>query len=143
MPRTTPRILLVDDDPADVELTQEAFRQCGLQAHFFIALDGHEARALLAREGAFAAVPPPDFIILDLELRGLSGRDLLTFIKRDERLRRIPVVVVASSDRQQDIEACYDLFANTYIVKPPEWDRFLERIRGLEQYWFHTATLPS
>jgi CheY-like chemotaxis protein len=139
----TPRILLVDSDPTDVEATQEAFRQVGLQAHFFIALSGDEARALLAREGAYADVPAPDFIIIDLQLRGFSGRDLISFIKRDARLRRIPVVVLATSDRQQDIEACYALFANTYIVRPPEWDRFLERIRALEHYWFRTASLPG
>ena len=142
MTRKTPRILLVDDDPADVEATQEAFRQVGLQAHFFIALSGDEARALLAREGAWSQVPPPDFIIVDLDLRGYSGRDLIGFIKGDERLRRIPVVVLTSSDRRQDIDACYELFANTYIVRPPEWDRFLERIRALEHYWFRVAALP-
>lgn len=143
MIRKTPRILLVDDDPADVEATQEAFRQVGLQAHFFIALSGDEARALLAREGAYAEAPAPDFIIVDLHLRGMSGRDLLAFIKHDPALRRIPVVILTSSDKRQDIEACYELFANTYIVRPPEWDRFLDRIRTLEHYWFRIAALPG
>ncbi len=138
----TPRILLVEDNPADVDLAQEAFRECGIRAHFYIAQDGQEAWDLLTNSGPYGDVRAPDFIILDLNLPRLHGRDLLARIKSHERLRRIPTIILTTSNRQQDIEACYDLLANTYIVKPPRWDEFLGMIRSIDQYWLHTAQLP-
>ena len=138
----TPRILLVEDNPADVDLAQEAFRECGVRAHFFIAGDGEEAWELLTRSGPYAEVPRPDFILLDLNLPRLSGREVLARIKGDAGLRSLPVIILTTSNRRQDIEACYDLAANTYIVKPSTWDGFLATIRSLEQYWFRTAELP-
>ena len=138
----TPRILLVEDNPADVDLAQEAFRQCDVRAHFTIAGDGQEAWDLLISSGPYARVPMPDFIILDLNLPKVHGRELLARIKGHERLRRIPTIVLTTSNHRQDIDACYDLFANTYIVKPSHWDDFVAVVRSLERYWLHTATLP-
>jgi two-component system, chemotaxis family, response regulator Rcp1 len=138
-----PRILLVEDNPADVDLAQEAFRECGMRAHFYIVGDGQEAWDLLTRCGPYAGVARPDFIILDLNLPRMSGRELLARIKADAELRPLPVIVLTTSSRRQDIDACYDLLANSYIVKPATWDAFLAAIRSLEQYWFHTAELPS
>jgi chemotaxis family two-component system response regulator Rcp1 len=138
----TPRILLVEDNPADVDLAQEAFRECGMKAHFYIAGDGEEAWELLSRSGPYAEVPRPDFIILDLNLPRLSGREVLARIKRDPALRSVPVIILTTSSRPQDITSCYDLFANSYIVKSSTWDGFLASIRSLDQYWFHTAQLP-
>ncbi|MBA3684371.1 MAG: response regulator [Planctomycetes bacterium] len=138
----TPRILLVDDNAGDVDLTQEAFRECSVHAHFYIAGDGHEALQFLMREGAFVEAPTPDLIILDLNLPRLSGRDVLRRIKSTPELRRIPIVVLSTSSSAQDIHACYELMANTYIVKPTQWEDLLRVVRTLEQYWFGTATLP-
>ena len=138
----TPRILLVDDNAGDVDLTQEAFRECNVHAHFYIAGDGHEALQFLMREGVFVEAPKPDLIILDLNLPRLSGRDVLRRIKNTPELRRIPIVVLSTSSSIQDIHACYELMANTYIVKPTQWEDLLRVVRTLEQYWFSTATLP-
>lgn len=138
----TPRILLAEDNAADVDLALEAFRECGVHAHFYIAPDGQEAWDLLTNSGPYASVVLPDLIILDLNMPRLSGRELLPRIKRHERLRRIPTVVLTTSHRQQDIDGCYDGFANTYIVKPPVWSEFLAMVRSLDQYWLHTVQLP-
>ena len=138
----TPRILLVDDNAGDVDLTQEAFRECGVHAHFYIAADGQEALNFLFRDGPFADAPTPDLIILDLNLPRIDGRQVLARIKVAPLLRRIPIVVLSTSSRAQDIHACYELMANTYIVKPTQWDQLLQVVRTLEQYWFGTASLP-
>ena len=139
----TPTILLVDDNPGDLALTQEAFHECGLSANFQTAGDGVEAVAMLSRSGAHIDAVTPDFILLDLNLPRMSGREVLAFIKQDERLRRIPTIILSTSSRQQDIEQCYELCANTYIVKPVQWSQFLAIVRSFESYWFSVATLPS
>jgi len=135
--------MLVDDNPGDIHLTQEAFRECGLQAHFVVAMQGEEAMQILSRTGVHAESPIPDFILLDLNLPKVDGREVLAHIKRSETLRRIPTVILTTSNRRQDIEYCYSLFANTYIVKPVQWDQFVILVRTLCQYWFNTASLPS
>ena len=138
-----PTILLVDDNPGDLALTQEAFHECGLIANFQTACDGLEALALLSKTGVHATAATPDLILLDLNLPRMSGREVLTYIKRNERLRRIPTIILTTSSRQQDIEQCYELCANTYIVKPVHWSQFLALVRSLESYWLSVATLPS
>ena len=138
-----PRILLVEDNPADVELAQEAFRECGILAHFCIAADGQEGWDLLTRCDPYAAVPLPDVILLDLNLPRLHGRELLARIKAHPELRRVPTIVMSSSNRRGDIESCYDLLASSYIVKPPRWDEFLAVVRSLDEYWLRTAMLPE
>lgn len=138
-----PNILLVDDNPGDIALTREAFAEIGLAARFQTAGDGAEAIALLAKTGAYAGAETPDFILLDLNLPRIDGREVLAYIKRHERLKRIPVVILSTSARQQDIEACYELSANTYIIKPVQWTQFLAIVRSFEAYWFSVAALPT
>ncbi|HZW48198.1 MAG TPA: response regulator [Microvirga sp.] len=138
-----PTILLVDDNPGDIALTQEAFQECGLSANFLTASDGLEALALLSKSGIHAEVATPDFILLDLNLPRMSGREVLSYIKQSDRLKRIPTIILSTSSRQQDIEQCYELCANTYIVKPVQWSQFLAIVRSFEAYWFSVATLPS
>lgn len=138
-----PVILLVDDNPGDIHLTQEAFRENGHRPHFLIADSGTDALGVLRKEGAHGTAPTPDFILLDLNLPRMDGRELLRLIKGDEQLRRIPTVILTTSNRRQDIEQCYGLFANTYIVKPVHWDQFLKIVKSLEHYWFNVAALPA
>ena len=138
-----PVILLVDDNPGDIHLTQEAFREVGHRATFLVAESGSDALTILRREPPFADAPTPDFILLDLNLPKMDGRELLRLIKDDPALRRIPTVILTTSNRRSDIEQCYSLLANTYIVKPAQWDQFLAIIRSLEHYWFNVASLPT
>jgi len=138
-----PTILLVDDNPGDLALTKEAFHECGLVAHFQTASDGIEAMAVLDKTGIHVDAVTPDFILLDLNLPRMSGREVLGYIKQSERLRHIPTVILSTSTRRQDIEQCYELSANSYIVKPVQWSQFLTIVRSLESHWLSLATLPS
>ena len=141
--KRTPIILLVDDNPGDIELTREAFREVGLAAEFLIAESGVDAMDILRRRAPHDAAPRPDFVLLDLNLPRLDGRDVLREMKEDADLRRIPVVILTTSNRRQDVEQCYALFANSYIVKPAQWDSFLKIVKSLEHYWFDVASLPT
>jgi CheY-like chemotaxis protein len=134
-------ILLVDDNPGDVRLTREAFREGASEVRLTVARDGEEALAVLRGMGASASARP-DLILLDLNLPRLSGRELLAEIKADAELRRIPVLVLTSSRREQDVRASYDLHANCCIAKPVDLKQFLEIVRTIEQFWFTTAMLP-
>jgi CheY-like chemotaxis protein len=136
-------ILLVDDNPGDIHLTLEAFQETGMQADFSVARNGTEALAMLGREGAHCDLRAPDLIILDLNLPGIGGRELLAYVKGNELLKRIPTVILTTSNRYQDVELCYGLYANSYIVKPVQWDQFLAIVKTLKEYWFTTALLPS
>ncbi len=138
-----PVILLIDDNPGDIHLTQEAFREIGHRARFLVAENGADALDMLRKQGEHAATPTPDFILLDLNLPRMDGRELLRAIKGDELLRRIPTVILTTSNRRQDVEQCYALFANSYIVKPVQWDQFLKIVKSLEHYWFNVASLPT
>jgi CheY-like chemotaxis protein len=135
-------VLLVEDNPGDVRLVQEAFREGGTNVHMTVASDGEEALAVLRREGPFAASARPALILLDLNLPRMSGHELLAEIKADEGLRRIPVVVLTSSRREQDTLASYDLNANSCITKPADLDQFLDVMRSVEHFWLKVATLP-
>lgn len=137
-----PRILLVDRDAEGLARTQEAFRQCGLHAHFVISHEPEEAKRFLAKQGEFVDVPSPDLVILDGG-RALADGGLLAFIKRTPGLRQLPTIVLGDADRPEDVNACYDLYANTYLVKPAGWESFLGAIRTLEHYWFVAAALPA
>jgi CheY-like chemotaxis protein len=142
-PSTGPfELLLVEDNPGDVRLVREALREGGMNVHMTVASDGEEALAVLRREGPFAASARPALILLDLNLPRMSGHELLAAIKADEGLRRIPVVVLTSSRREQDILASYDLNANSCITKPADLERFLDVVRSIEHFWLKVATLP-
>jgi CheY-like chemotaxis protein len=136
-------ILLVEDNPGDVVLTREALREGRTQPRLSVATDGEMALARLRRQGAFADAPRPDLILLDLNVPRLGGRDVLAAIKGDERLRRIPVVVLTSSEADQDVAATYDLHANCYIIKPVDLEDFLRVIRSIEDFWLSVARLPG
>jgi len=136
-------ILLVDDNPGDIHLTLEAFQETGMQADFSVARNGTVAMAILRKEGEHSGLRAPDLIILDLNLPGIGGRELLAYVKGTEVLKRIPTIILTTSNRTQDVELCYGLYANSYIVKPVKWDQFLVIVKALKEYWFSTALLPS
>jgi two-component system response regulator len=132
-------ILLVEDNPADVRLTQEAFKDARVPNRLHVARDGVEALSML--RDATGAVPRPDLILLDLNLPRKDGREVLEDIKQDETLRHIPVVILSTSQSEQDIARSYRLGANAFVTKPVDIDRFFEVIRSLEQFWLDTARL--
>jgi two-component system, chemotaxis family, response regulator Rcp1 len=136
-------ILLVEDNPADVRLTQEAMRESKLLNRLTVMPDGVEALAYLKREGQYANATRPDLILLDLNLPKKDGRELLADIKNDSRLKSIPVVVLTTSDVHTDVVKSYNLHANCYISKPIELDKFLSIVRVIENFWFGIVKLPS
>lgn len=136
-------ILLVEDNPGDVDLTREAFEQGKLRSNLHVAVDGIEALRFLRREQPFAAAPRPDLILLDLNLPKKDGREVLAEIKQDPRLRTIPVVILTSSAAEDDVMRSYELHANSYIQKPANFSRFMDIVKAVETFWFVMARLPS
>jgi chemotaxis family two-component system response regulator Rcp1 len=136
-------ILLVEDNPGDVRLVQEALKESRLVAHLSHTRDGVEALAFLRQEGAYANAVRPDLILLDLNLPRKDGREVLRAIKSQPDLRRIPVIVLTTSNTAADIDQSYDLSANCYIVKPPDLDQFMQAIHTIEEFWMGIARLPS
>ena len=138
------RILMVEDNPGDVDLTREGLAEAKLHNELFIASDGEEAMAFLLREGEHVGAPRPDLILLDLNLPKKDGREVLSEIKAHEDLRRIPVVVLTSSEAEEDVLRSYDLHANCYITKPVDLQKFLKVVRSIKGFWFSVVTLsPS
>ena len=135
-------ILLVEDNPADVRLTREALNSDRLWNNLSVAKDGVEAMAYLRRQGRFAAAPRPDLILLDLNLPKKDGREVLAEIKADPNLMRIPVVVLTTSDAEEDILKTYGLHANCYITKPVDLDQFITVVKSVEEFWFTIVKLP-
>ncbi len=136
-------ILLVEDNPGDVRLTLETFKETDMTTMLHVVGDGVEALAFLYRSGDYADVARPDLILLDLNLPRKDGREVLAEIKQDAILRRIPVVVLTTSQAEQDILAAYDLHANCYITKPMDLDSFADVARSIQDFWLATAILPS
>jgi chemotaxis family two-component system response regulator Rcp1 len=135
-------ILLVEDNPGDVRLTQEALREGKVRNHLHVAADGVEAMAFLRREGQHAHAPQPDLILLDLNLPKKGGREVLAEIKEDPELRRIPVVILTVSKAEEDVLKSYNLHANCYITKPVNLDQFLEVVKSIEDFWLTVVMLP-
>ena len=135
-------ILLVEDNPKDVRLTQEALREGGFDCELSVARNGAEALDMLRGVPPFAQMSTPDLILLDINLPLKNGREVLAEIKRDQRLRSIPVIILTTSRAESDVKACYDLHANSYLVKPLEFDDFTELMSGLHQFWIERALLP-
>ena len=135
-------ILLVEDNPGDVDLTRETLQDCKLLNHMNVVGNGVEAMAYLRREGRYFDAVRPDLILLDLNLPKKDGREVLAEIKADERLRRIPVVVLTTSSAEKDILETYDLHANCYITKPFNLDQFTAVVRAIEEFWFAIVRLP-
>jgi chemotaxis family two-component system response regulator Rcp1 len=135
-------ILLVDDNPGDVRLTQEAFREGKICNHMSVAEDGVQALAFLRCEGEYANAPRPDLVLLDLNLPKKDGREVLAEIKADENLKRIPVVILTTSEAEQDILSSYELHANCYITKPVNLDQFFRVVQYVEDFWLGIVSLP-
>ncbi|HUP18670.1 MAG TPA: response regulator [Gemmatimonadota bacterium] len=135
-------ILLVEDNPSDVYLTQVALRGAAIESHLHVVEDGEKALSFLRRQGTYADSPRPELILLDLNLPGKDGRQLLAEIKTDESLRRIPVIVLTTSTAESDIETCYDLYCNCYITKPVDFDQFEQVVGEIERFWLSYVTLP-
>lgn len=136
------QILLVEDNPADVDLAREALEQSRLHLEISVATDGIDAADFLHCRGRHAKACRPDLILLDLNLPRRSGRELLADIKRDPALRHIPVVVLSSSDAEKDIMQSYNLGANCYVVKPVDLRVFQSIVQGIEGFWFTIVKLP-
>ncbi|MGK7900615.1 MAG: response regulator [Hormoscilla sp.] len=135
-------ILLVEDNPGDVFLTQAALEDAKINNNLHLAVDGEEAIAFLFRQGEYGDAPRPDVILLDLNLPKKNGREVLAEIKNDDRLRRIPVVILTTSSSDQDILKSYNLHANCYITKPIDLEQFGHVVRSIENFWFTIVTLP-
>ena len=135
-------VLLVEDDPGDVMMTQEAFEEHKVQNRLTVVSDGAEALSYLRREGAYANAVRPDLILLDLNLPRRDGREVLAEIKKDEDLGRIPVVVLTTSSADEDILRSYQLHANAYVTKPVDFARFIEVIRQIDEFFVSVVKLP-
>lgn len=136
------RILLVEDNPADADLTRENLLASKIMCELHVAVDGVDAMAFLRREGKHAEVPRPDLVLLDLNLPRKDGREVLREMKIDPLLRRIPVVVLTSSEAEEDIVKSYDLQASAYVKKPVDLEGFAKIVRGIEDFWFSVVRYP-
>ncbi|MGH3854714.1 MAG: response regulator [Pseudonocardiaceae bacterium] len=136
-------VLLVEDDPGDVLLTQEAFEHHRIRNPLHVVSDGAAALRFLHRESEHADAPRPGLILLDLNLPLMNGREVLAEIKSDERLRSIPVVVLTTSQAEEDIVRSYDLHANAYVTKPVDFTRFMEVIRQIDDFFVTVVRLPT
>lgn len=135
-------ILLVEDNPGDVRLTQEVLRDGKVQNNMSVVMDGVDAISFLRQTGEYAGAPRPDIILLDLNLPKKDGREVLADIKADPDLKHIPVVVLTTSSAEQDIVRSYDLHANCYITKPVDLDQFIKVMRSIEDFWLTIVKLP-
>ena len=134
-------ILLVEDNLPDIRLTLEAFKEAKVRNHLHVAHDGVEAMAFLRKEGAFAGVVRPDLILLDLNLPRMDGREVLSEIKRDPALEHIPVVILTTSQAEQDILHSYHLRANAFITKPVDLEQFFKVIKTIDAFWLEIVRL--
>ncbi|CAN5628585.1 response regulator [soil metagenome] len=135
-------ILLVEDNPGDVRLTQEALKEGRVGNTLHVVGDGEEALAFLRREGDFANSPTPGLVLLDLNLPRLDGSEVLRIMKRDPELKRIPVVVLTTSSADVDVFKVYELAGNCYITKPVDYDQFIKVVRSIEDFWLTLVRLP-
>ena len=136
-------ILLVEDSPGDVRLTQVGFRNARILNNMHVAADGVEAMAFLRRTGKYAASPRPDLILLDLNLPKKDGREVLAEIKVDPDLKQIPVVIMTTSSAEEDILKTYNLHVNAYVTKPIDLDKFMQMIKSIEDFWLTVVRLPT
>jgi two-component system response regulator len=136
-------ILLVEDNPADILMTREAFEQAKMINTIHVVEDGVQAMSFLRREGEYASSPRPDLILLDLNLPRKNGREVLAEIKADATLKTIPVAVLTTSNAERDVLESYGSHANCYIVKPVQFENFVRAALNIQSFWFSVVTLPS
>jgi len=136
-------ILLVEDNREDAELTMDVLKEGRVRNRVHWVEDGDDAMAFLRREGRHAAAPRPDLILLDLNLRRMSGQEVLAEVKQSPQWKRIPVVIMTSSDDEKDMLSAYDRHANCFITKPIDIDKFMEVVRGIEEFWLSIVRLPA
>ncbi len=141
-PPTPIEVLLVEDDPGDVLMTREAFEDYKVHNNLAVVTDGAEALAYIRREGQYADVPRPDLVLLDLNLPRRDGREVLAEIKNDPELRQIPVVVLTTSQADEDVLRSYQLHANAYVTKPVDFDRFISVVRRIDEFFVSVVKLP-
>lgn len=135
-------VLLVEDDPGDVLITKEAFAENKVRNNLSVVNDGVKALQFLRREAEYADAPRPDLILLDLNLPRMDGHEVLAHIKSDADLQRIPVVVLTTSDAEEDVLRSYDLHANAYVTKPVDFERFLGVVRQIDDFFVSVVKLP-
>jgi len=136
------QVLLVEDNPGDAQLTRIALENSKISIHLNVVEDGVEAMAFLRKQEKYVKVAHPDIILLDLNLPRKDGREVLAEIKADENLKRIPVVILTTSQAEEDILKAYNLFANCYISKPVDFDQFVKIVESIENFWFAIVKLP-
>jgi two-component system, chemotaxis family, response regulator Rcp1 len=137
------QILLVEDNPGDIRLTQEALKEGTIRNELHVVKDGVEAIDFLKRKGKYSNSPTPDIILLDLNLPRKDGREVLAEIKADDNLKLIPVIILTTSDADLDVQKSYKLHANCFITKPVDLDQFIFIIRQIETFWFTVVKLPT
>jgi two-component system, chemotaxis family, response regulator Rcp1 len=137
------KVLLVEDSPGDVRLTREAFREANKSIELHVTTDGVEAMAFLKKEGIYTDAPRPDFILLDLNLPKMDGREVLSHIKADDKLKGIPTVILTTSEAEADIVKSYQLQANSYLSKPVQLDAFETLVKSINDFWLVKAKLPQ
>lgn len=136
-------VLLVEDSPGDVRLTREAFREANGSIHLHVASDGVDAMTFLRREGMHGSAPRPDFILLDLNLPKMDGREVLALIKDDANLKTIPTCILTTSEAEVDILKSYELQANCYLVKPVQLEEFENLVKSINDFWLTKVKLPQ
>ncbi len=136
-------VLLVEDDPGDVLLTREAFEHQKVANRLHVVNNGEDAISFLRKEGAHLDAPDPDLVLLDLNLPGMHGREVLAAVKEDPRLQTIPVVVLTTSEAEEDVLRSYQLHANAYVTKPVDFDRFMSVVRAIDEFFVSVVRLPS
>ncbi|MCC5606360.1 response regulator [Nostoc sp. CHAB 5834] len=135
-------VLLVEDNPGDAQLTRIALEDSKISIHLNVVEDGVEAMAFLRKQDKYVEAAHPDIVLLDLNLPRKDGREVLAEIKGDENLRRIPVVILTTSQAEEDILKAYNLCANCYITKPVDFDQFVKIVQSIENFWFAIVKLP-
>jgi CheY-like chemotaxis protein len=143
LPGRSIEVLLVEDDPGDVLMTKEAFQDYKLSNQLHVVTDGAEAMDFLRRQGEHADKPRPDLVLLDLNLPRMDGREVLQAIKSDPELASIPVVILTTSEAEEDVLRSYSLHANAYVTKPVDFERFIEVVRQIDDFFVTVVRLPS
>lgn len=136
-------ILLVEDNPGDARLTIEAMREAKMRNRMHVVEDGVEAMEFLRRQGRFSDAPRPNLVLLDLNMPRMDGREVLAEMKSDPDLKRIPVVVLTTSQAEEDVVRAYDLHANCYVTKPVDFEQFMKVVRQIDEFWVKIVTLPE